>query len=63
MQAEFLFKRGYDDAIDSYTGTNNEPVIDFRGLRPVLRVMDGVTPGGVILKPENVQLKPYSYFS
>lgn len=57
MQAEFLFKRGYDDAIDSYTGTNNEPVIDFRGLRPVLRVMDGVTPGGVILKPENVQLK------
>lgn len=50
MEGHWLWNRFYDDAIETYVGAKNEPVLDYRNLQqPRLRIMDGVTPGGTQL--------------
>jgi hypothetical protein len=46
MQEPWKWKRGDTNAIDSYVGTKDEPVLDYRPNPPILRIMDGVTAGG-----------------
>jgi hypothetical protein len=50
MQQPWLWKRFTTNAIDSYVGTADEIVLDLRYGSPVLRVMDGVTAGGVVVE-------------
>ncbi len=42
-----LFLRGSDAAVDAYTGIEGEIVVD--QTNKTVRVMDGVTPGGIRL--------------
>jgi hypothetical protein len=46
MQEPVTWKRFTSDALDTYKGIPGEPVIDFRGSKPELRICDGVTEGG-----------------
>jgi hypothetical protein len=54
MNGPFLFKRATTNAIDSYVGVEDEVVIDTRETPYRLRVMDGVTPGGIVITSEYV---------
>lgn len=47
MQQPWLWKRFETNAIDSYVGTLDEPIIDLRGDKPVLKICDGSTAGGI----------------
>lgn len=46
MQQEFLWKRFYDASIESYVGAVDEPILDMRSGVFIIRLCDGVTPGG-----------------
>jgi len=46
MTQPLTWKRFTSNAIDTYVGEPGEPIIDFRGSKPELRICDGVTEGG-----------------
>jgi len=48
LQEPLLWKRGYTNGIDSYTGPDGEVTLDYRNGKIAMRVHDNVTVGGVL---------------
>jgi hypothetical protein len=52
LKMPWLWKRFNSNAIEDYVGAVGEPILDMRGPKPIMRISDGTTVGGIpVAKP------------